>query len=202
MFDNLILNMQELLLSVFKQPWIVCAVLATLPIVEARLAIPMAFSYGYGALTPFIIGFVGSTAIAPILLLVFIPLLNLLKKIPIVGKLSDGVYDKIKRNSEKVDKKSGLVKKMLAIVAFVAIPLPLTGVWSGCAVASLCKIGYLKSLIAVSAGNFIASVIVYLLCCFFQDMIINYIITAFGVIALVSIAVLLIKALRPKKSNP
>ena len=48
MIDELISYLQNSLSDAFGSPLIVCLILASLPIVEARLAIPMAFSYGYG----------------------------------------------------------------------------------------------------------------------------------------------------------
>ena len=51
MIDHAINYLQELLLEWFHYPWIVVILLAALPIVEARLAIPMAIKFGYDGST-------------------------------------------------------------------------------------------------------------------------------------------------------
>ena len=49
MFDGIIHSIQDHLLYVFRDPRIVVVIIAVLPVVEARLAIPLAFGYGLGA---------------------------------------------------------------------------------------------------------------------------------------------------------
>ena len=88
-------------------------------------------------------------------------------------------------------------KKMLGVFAFVAIPLPLTGVWTGSAVAAFTRLPYLKALISVIAGNLVASSIITLLCFFFQSVI-DWIILAIGIIAIVVVLVLIIKIILHK----
>ena len=199
MIDELISYLQNSLSEAFGSPLIVCLILASLPIVEARLAIPMAFSYGYGGLTPFIIGFLGSTLVVPILLVALLPLLRALRKIPLIGKMSSGILDRVQNNSDEISQKKPSVKaKSFAVFAFVALPLPLTGVWTGCALSSLLSIGYARSITAIIAGNLISSLIVYILCCFFPTPVINCIITAIGVVALCSIIALFIKVVVKK----
>lgn len=70
MIDHAINYLQELLLEWFHYPWIVVILLAALPIVEARLAIPMAIKFGYDGIVPFLLGFFGSSLFAPVLLLI------------------------------------------------------------------------------------------------------------------------------------
>lgn len=196
--DQLITFLQEILLQIFRYPWMVVVLLATLPIVEARLAIPMAISYGYSGITPFLLGFAGSTLMAPLLLIILMPLIEWLSKTRLFKKLGQTLYDKFAEKSKSVDNDSGDLKKMLAIFLFVAVPLPLTGVWTGCAVASICKLKFGKSLASIVAGNLVACAILSVLCTLFSAEVINYIIAAVGVIAVATVAVLLIKAIARK----
>jgi len=65
---------------------------------------------------------------------------------------------------EKVQKRSGIVKKLYfwGLVIFVSIPLPVTGAWTGALAASLCKIGIRKSFFAILLGVLLAGIIVSL----------------------------------------
>ena len=127
MIDELISYLQNSLSDAFGNPLIVCLILASLPIVEARLAIPMAFSYGYGGLTPFIIGFLGSTLIVPILLVTLVPLLRALRKIPLIGKMSSGILDRVQNNSDEISLKKPSVKaKSFAVFAFSEIEVSIS----------------------------------------------------------------------------
>lgn len=91
-------------------------------------------------------------------------------------------------------------KKIAGVFAFVAVPLPMTGVWTGSAVACIAGLNYRKALFAVTAGNFVASLIVTLLTFFFKDYV-NYIIAGFCACALAAAAVTASKLLRKPKKN-
>lgn len=146
MLDAFIENLQSALTDWFGYPWIAVVILAMMPIVEARLAVPMAMACGYKAWQSFFIGFLGSSLPAPLLLLVLIPFIKWLAKTKLFRKLGETVYEKFQKKSETVDKNSSDFKKMLGLFVFVAIPLPLTGVWTGCAVASIIGLKYHKAL--------------------------------------------------------
>ena len=81
---------------------------------------------------------------------------------------------------------------------FVAIPLPLTGVWTGCAIASILKMKFKNAFFAIVLGNLVASGIMTILCLFFNETVINYIITAIALIALSAIFFLIFKAVMSK----
>ena len=66
---------------------------------------------------------------------------------------------------KKVEKHKGQIEKYgyLGLVLFVGIPLPGTGAWTGCLIASVLEMDRKKSFIAALIGVFIASVIMMLL---------------------------------------
>ena len=152
--------------------------------------------------------FLGSSLIAPILLIVFIPIINALSKTKLFSKIGKFLYDKFEKKSRSLAetvqsdaqaegaKKPLLtksdVKKMGGTARFVAIPLPLTGVWTGSAVASILKIGFVKSLIGVVIGNAVACGIITLISFLFQDYV-NYITLAFFAIAVIVVLILIVK---------
>ena len=81
-------------------------------------------------------------------------------------------------------------------------PLPLTGVWTGSAVASILKIGFVKSLIGVIVGNVVACGIITLISYLFKDYV-NWITLAFFAIAVVVVIVLTVKLIiyKPTDTN-
>ena len=180
-------------------PWIAVAILAALPIVEARLAVPMALSCEMGNLQSFVTAFLGSSLPAPLLLLALIPFIRWLAKTKVFRRLGETVYDKFVQKSKKVDENASDLKKMLALFAFVAIPLPLTGVWTGCAVASIIGLKYHKALVSVLAGNAVACGILTLLCSLLPSKVIDIIMVAVALIAVAVVVVLLVKAFFGKK---
>lgn len=197
--DEIIAIIQNFLSDVFVHPQIVILLIAILPIVEARLAIPMAFSYGLAWYECWLWGFLGSCIIAPLLLLILIPFIKWLASTRLFKKVGEALYSKFENKSKKIDEKASNAKKFWGLVLFVGIPLPLTGVWTGCAVASILKMKYPQALGAVALGNFIASSIMTLLCALLPSNVINYVITAIGIIALCVVVALIIKIITYKK---
>ena len=196
--------------------------LSIIPIAEARFAIPFGMSAGMGLspLEAFGYAFLGSSLIAPILLIVFIPIINALSRTKLFSKLGKFLYDKFEKKSRSLkdspqaeqnpaevggkNNKFAVtksdVKKMGGVALFVAVPLPLTGVWTGSAVASILKIGFVKSLIGVIAGNAVACGIITLITYLFKDYV-TWITLAFFIIAVLVVLFLIIKLIIYKPSD-
>ena len=66
---------------------------------------------------------------------------------------------------KKIDKHKGQIEKYgyLGLILFVGIPLPGTGAWTGCLVASVLEMDKKKSFLAAVVGVLIASVIMMIL---------------------------------------
>lgn len=206
MANQIISTILEFLQSVFILEPIVVMLIAILPIVEARMAIPIAFSYNLSVFESWLYSYIGSTIIAPLLLLVLIPFIKWLSKTKLFRKIGSALYEKFENKAKSAvkDKKTNLVeydgkkmsktdwKKAIGVFIFVAIPLPLTGVWTGCAVASILKLKYPVALGAVALGNAVASGIILLLSVFFAPYI-DYIILAIAAIATIALIVLIVK---------
>lgn len=213
MTDKIIQTVLDFLNRVFVYPEIVTTLIAILPIVEARLAIPIGLGLGMGYWKSWAFAFIGSSLIVPLLLLVLIPFVKWLSRTKLFHKLGTVIYEKFENKSKSVGtadetdgeevsdavKRKRDLKKMLGVFVFVAIPLPLTGVWTGSAVASIVKLPYGKAVASVVAGNLVASLIILLLCRFFNAYI-NYIILALAIIAIVVVLALIIKVIvhKPK----
>ena len=162
---------QEVILKIFgDNPILATIVISMIPIVELRGAIPFGSSkeiWGDNALTLFEAGLysvIGSVVSAVIIILLLIPVFNFLRKTKIFSKVVESFEEKFKKHSTKIEsdaleKKNVDLKKWLGVMTFVAIPFPLTGVWTGSAVAVFLKMGFFKSFSAVSIGALIAACI-------------------------------------------
>ena len=83
-------------------------------------------------------------------------------------------------------------------MTFVAIPLPLTGVWTGSAVAVFLQMGFLKGVSAISVGALIAASIMMLVSKVLGEnaLIIFYI---FGIMFIILILFYVIRAFVKKR---
>ncbi len=153
MLDLLIDNLSAI------EPHIRVLILAVLPISELRGAIPLGVAWGMAPFSAFIWAVIGN-------FLPIIPLLLLLPKffrhimaIPFFDKILGGVNKRAYLHAQKMN--SGKYQ-LLALMLFVAIPLPFTGVWSGCLVAVLLRLGFMPSLATILLGELIAGLLVSL----------------------------------------
>ena len=66
---------------------------------------------------------------------------------------------------KKVDKNKGSIERygFWGLVIFVGIPLPGTGAWTGALVAAMLNMDRKKALAAITAGVFMASIIMMLI---------------------------------------
>lgn len=167
-------------------------IVSMLPVVELRGAIPIAMQMGIPWYASFGYSFLGSIAVAPVLLLILLPLLNAMKKIKGFRGLANGMERLFQSKAENVKIKAGNANtkqkedliKMLGVFLFVAVPLPLTGVWTGSAVAVFLGLGFWKSLVSVAVGNISAGLIMAGLSVLFKEHI-NTFLTVFFVVVLV-----------------
>ena len=199
------------MLSVFKFEEVVTVLISVLPIVEARGAIPIGIGYGLHPALSWLYAFLGSSLIVPVLLLVLIPFINFLRNTKLFRRIGDVLYEKFEKKSasvksdgdaENIDPKANKngksdTKKMLGVLLFVDVPAPLTGVWTGSAIAAITKLPFHKALIAVIGGNFIASGIITLLCVLFKDYV-DIITLIIGIIAIIVVIALIVKIILHK----
>ena len=186
-------------------------IISMLPIIELRGAIPVAIKMGLSWYQAFGFAFLGSIIVAPILLLILMPVLNAMKKIKIFRGLANAVESLFQSKAESVRKKAKKadskntedIIKMVGVFLFVAIPLPLTGVWTGTAVAVFLGLGFWKSLFAVSLGNISSGLIMTGLSLLFKDNL-NLFLTIFLIAVLtlliLNIVYLVVKSHLKKKN--
>lgn len=138
----------------------VLAVLFTsmLPISELRGAIPLGISLGLSPEMSALLGIAGNMAIVPILLFLINPLFHNLRKIDSLCKLINRYEAKASHRIKQYRK-----YRLWGLFLLVAIPIPTTGVYTGCVAATVLNIRYKAALGAISAGVLVAGVLVYLI---------------------------------------
>lgn len=142
--------------------WVLVTVLATLPVVELRGAIPVGIALlGLPPWLVYICAVAGNTIIVPLILLSLPPLLKLSESIPVLYKTLDAFLMRAQRQTEKWE--SGDVFWVLAW--FVAVPLPGTGAWSGSFVAFVLGLPFVEGVLANFAGVCCAAALVTGLVC-------------------------------------
>ncbi len=134
--------------------WLRVIVVSALPISELRGGIPLALYLGFNPIEAYTISVIGNILPVPFLLM----FLGLIEKIALKTPLSS-LYLKIVRRTERrrdvIDRYS-----YLGLTLFVAIPLPVTGAWTGCLLAFLLGLDKLKSFFYITLGVTIAGIIV------------------------------------------
>ena len=176
-------------------------IISMIPIVELRGAIPFGAAeamWGANALPvwlSFLISLAGSSLVCVILTFLFLPIFNWIKQTRVFKRFAEWLENKISKNSQKIsdnakneknEKKKKLVK-WLGVFAFVAIPLPLTGVWTGTAIAIFMGMNKTAIMSSVLTGNLIAGLIMMAISYLFAD---NTIIVLWVFLALIVLFVL------------
>jgi len=134
-------------------------VVAMLPIFELRGAIPLGFYLKIPLLKTFILATVGN--IIPVIPLYFLllPISNALSRTPLFKAFFDWLYSHTKKRADIVQR-----YEALGLMLFVAIPLPITGAWTGTIAAAIFKIKFKYTILAITFGIIIAGFIVTTLC--------------------------------------
>lgn len=133
--------------------------ISMVPLIEQRGAIPIGIIINN--LNPalvFIVSLAGSLVPAPFIFLFFRKLLAFMKTIKQFDKLTVFIERKVQKGAKKFEGKTEL-----ALITFVGIPLPTTGVWTGSAVASFLGMNFKKSMICVFMGGVVSAIIITIL---------------------------------------
>ena len=136
--------------------------ISMLPIAELRVAIPLGLTiYKLDIITTFIFSVLGNL-VPMFFILYFIDPVSkfLMKTNSVFYKFFTWLFE---RTRIKFKNKSVRYGSFLALVLFVAIPLPITGCWTGSLAAFLFQIPKRYAIMAISLGVIIAGIIMTLL---------------------------------------
>ena len=143
--------------------------ISVLPIIELRGAIPVGAAIGLPFYVNYPVAVLGNLLPVPFIL-AFIPwILEFMHKHRILRGLVEWVWAKAEKYKGKIIKGDETIGKpkltrpvFLALMLFVAIPLPGTGAWTGSLVAALFGLPKRQSFLAVTLGVLISGVIMSL----------------------------------------
>lgn len=197
----------EFFRNLFGNDVITIFFVSAIPFVELRGAILLGVSEM--AINPYLVWFLswlGSTLLGVLLFFILKPILNLLKKIKWFKKFVEKVEAIINEKSAKISKKATEAEsdkqvnkiKTIGVAGFIAIPLPLTGTWTGTAIAVFLGMSFKHTMIAVAIGNFIASTIIFILSMLFTAYI-DYILYGLCAIILVVVILYVVKFIKKDK---
>jgi uncharacterized membrane protein len=123
---------------------------------ESRYAIPMAMIYfnwpWYHAMP---IAIIGNILPIPFVLLFFRHAEKFLRNYKFWTKLMDWLFAKTRKRADAKIKRY----EHIALLLFVAVPLPFTGAWTGSLIAYLFDLKFTKSIITIFIGIIIAALI-------------------------------------------
>ena len=138
--------------------YIIVFLVSMVPLIELRGAIPIAEGLGLNRIISYVVAIIGNMLPVPIIYLFARKVLEWGKDKKIIGKFFTWCLNKGERGGKKLEAKAG--KGLYwALFIFVGIPLPGTGAWTGTLAASMLKLDFKKTVLAVLAGVLLAGLI-------------------------------------------
>ena len=147
--------------------YLTCFFISMVPLVELRLAVPMAVSMGLDYWPSLVICVIGNLLPVPIIYFFARKVLEWGKDKKYIGRFFTycigGFFSWCLRKGEsgghKLTQRAGRTGSFLALMLFVGIPLPGTGAWTGTLAASFLDMGIKTTSLAVSCGVVLAGII-------------------------------------------
>ena len=127
-----------------------------IPIIELRGAIPMGAIFGMPWWQSYILAVIGNMLPVPFILLLIKAVIGWMakSKVKFFNKIADFLLKRVEKRRDQIEKYS-----FWGVCLFVAIPLPVTGAWTGSLIAALLGIKFKKAFPAVIVGIIIATII-------------------------------------------
>jgi uncharacterized membrane protein len=143
-------------MSIYLQIFLLSAV----PLIEQRGAIPLGFIHGgVHPLLIFVLAVAGSMLPVPFILLLVEKVYAWMEKYPKFSRIIKMIDKKVATNQHKFDK-----YKEIALITFVAIPLPTTGLWTGSLIAAFLKFDFKRSMLCMLLGGIGSATIITIIC--------------------------------------
>ncbi len=206
--------MVEFIKNLIGNDLIATSIMSLIPMIELKGGIVFAIGAGLSWILAFALAYLGSTIVFIPIYFLLKPILNLMKKIKWFNKLAfkvesffqkkaQGTLEKqMQKNSKRTFSEKLL--KQLGVFIFVAIPLPLTGVWTGTAIAVFLNLKFKDVILPVTLGNFVAGLIITGLAELFSSIwtikALDYVLYALFGLAILLLTITIIKVVKQKPS--
>ena len=149
--------------------WLAVMIASMIPTLETKISLPLGLNYAIW----------GSSTLSPFSALIFAFLGSLIPSyfVMIIGRkikkhtsfyLHSKFFQKYAVKGASLNTKASF-RRYIALSLFVAIPVPLTGVWSGSLIAGLSNLKLSYAFLSIAIGSFISTCIIALLCTIFNN---------------------------------
>lgn len=132
------------------------------PLIELRLAVPMAIGMGLSPLPSIMVCAVGNMLPVPVIYFFARRFLIWGADKAYIGAICSFFQNKGERAGKKLVSKTGRGGLFVALMLFVGIPIPGTGAWTGTLAASFLDMGLKSTVAAVLLGVVMAALIMAL----------------------------------------
>lgn len=131
------------------------------PIIELRGAIPLGWATNIPWWLTYLLAVVGNMLPVPFILLLIRQVLTVMEKMPIkfVRAFAAWLRRKAEKNTDKIQRFG-----FWGLCFFIAIPLPVTGAWTGSLVAATIRMNFWRAMLSALLGVMIAGAVVTLIC--------------------------------------
>ena len=131
-----------------------------LPVIELRGAIPLAFAFDLPWWQAYLISVAGNLLPVPFILLFINAIIKRMSasKVKFFNKIANFLLKRVEKKRDKIEKYS-----FWGVCIFIAIPLPVTGAWTGSLVAAVIGMKPWKAFLSALLGVLIAGAIVTLI---------------------------------------
>ena len=144
-------------MQIILPSWLVTLLAAALTVSELRGAIPLAIGvYGYDPWQAYLLAVLGNLLPVVPLLLFLGPVSDWLRRFIFWDKFFTWLFSRTWRKYIREHESFGLT----ALALFVAVPLPVTGAWTGCAIAFLVGFRFWPAFAAIASGVLLAGMVV------------------------------------------
>ena len=152
--------MIEWLISSGISQGLIVVIISALPVLELRGALPVAINlFHMEWYQAFYLAVIGNLLPVPFLLLFLESLAKVVSKVTLGKKLVNWVFERTRRRGAVIEK-----YERIGLMLFVAIPLPVTGAWTGSVAAFLFGLKFRYAFLSILFGVIIAGGIVTSLC--------------------------------------
>lgn len=206
-------------------------IMSLVPLIELKGAIVFARgTSSFDFLNALLLSYAGSTLVFVPIYFLLRPILNLLKKIKwfngfankVEGYFIQKAEETLKKQQSKLENENGeqvlskeqleiksqkkqTLIKQIGVFIFVAIPLPMTGVWTGTAIAVFLNLKFKDVLLPVMLGNLVAGLIISLLAELLIAVsslaVLDYVLYALLGLALILLVITIIKMSKTKTNK-
>ena len=207
--------MEQFISNLIGNEYWATLVMSFFPLIELKGSIIYARSAGLDFFLSLLLSYVGSTIVFIPIYFLLRPVLNLLKKIKFISRIAEKAESYCTKKAQtaleqqrakgRASKMSDKLLKQLGVFVFVAIPLPMTGVWTGTAIAAFLDLKFKDVILPVTLGNLVAGTVIALLAellaAIWTIKALDYILYGLFALAILMLIVLIIKVALSKPNK-